>query len=226
MVGSAFEFTFILAFLGRVFSGAMALMRTRFGLALSLFSVLTAPSTDEPPPAQVQPPSLTNDADAASSPHPVVADTAPEPPGHISTPAPTPAPQPRGWFASLSRRASSNAPLNGLTEPPPPSLASEQPASETRPSHSSTSDATPPLNELPDSVPAHPPISEPRTVNAGQPEVVTKMIPRKRTWFASSSSSKQPSKLQPADESSSPVMDTTRVDPPAPETPHLPVTNI
>jgi len=94
MVGSAFEFTFILAFLGRVFSGAMALMRTRFGLALSLFSVLTAPSTDEPPPAQVQPPSLTNDADAASSPHPVVADTAPEPPGHISTPAPTPAPQP------------------------------------------------------------------------------------------------------------------------------------
>ena len=61
--------------------------------------------------------------------------------------------------------------------------------------------------------------------HAAQPEADVKSIPSKRPWFASSSSSKRPSKLRPMGEPE-PVNDPTRTDSPAPETPQPPVTNV
>jgi hypothetical protein len=149
---------------------------------------------------------------------------APDAPG-VSDP--TPAPQPRSWFASLSRRGSSNVPLNELAQKAPTLPPNEQPAC-AQPAHSTTAvavPATPPPYERPDPAPISLSVSEPQTVDAGQPEVETKLIPRKRAWFAPSSSPKRTSRLRPADEPSPPI-DSARQDTPVPDIPQLPVTNI
>jgi hypothetical protein len=178
-----------------------------------------------------QPPSTT---DAGISP----ASSAPDA-THLTSEAPRPAfgptapPQSRSWFASLSRRGSSNGPLNELAEQPPPSLPSEQPPA-AQPAQSTTIVAVPtpsPSDGPADTVPANLPISEPETetTDAGRPDAdaADKLIPRKRAWFTSSSSSRRVTKPRPGDEPSpSPAQDSARKDPPVPETPRLPTTNI
>ena len=170
-------------------------------------------------------------------------DVSPAPHGDPTTPAPeapdpmsglTVAPQSRSWFASLSRRGSSSVSLNQLAQKTPVPPPSEQPAV-AQSAHSTAAMAvstTPPLDEHPDNACVTPFVSEPQALaaNAGQPESETKLIPRKRTWFAPSSSSsalssKRASKLRPADEPPSP-MDSARKDPPIPETTQPPVMNV
>jgi len=109
----------------------------------------------------------------------------------------------------------------------PTILPSEQPAC-AQPAHSTTEAAgptTPPPDERPDPAPVGLSVSDQQTVDAGQPEAEIKLIPRKRAWFAPSSSSKRTTKLRPADEPS-PPMHSARQVPPVPEIPQLPVTNI
>ena len=157
---------------------------------------------------------------------------APEAPTPMS--GPILIPQSRSWFASLSRRGSSNVSLNELAQKqktPAPS-PSDQPAG-VQSAHSTAAAAvstTPPPDERPDNAPVIPFVSEPQAANAGQPESETKLIPRKRSWFAPSSSSsslssKRVSKLRPADEPS-PLMDSARKDPPIPETTQPPFMNV
>jgi hypothetical protein len=147
---------------------------------------------------------------------------------------PTLAPQSRSWFASLSRRGSSNVPLNELaqkqkTPAPPPS---EHPAG-VQSAHSTAAavvSTAPPPVERPDNAPVIPFVSEPQAANAGQPESETKLIPRKRAWFAaspslSSLSSKRASKLRPPDEPSPPMV-SARKDLPIPETTQPPAMNV
>lgn len=159
----------------------------------------------------------------------------PTPPAPLAPPAP---PRPRSWFASLSRRGSSNVPLNELAENAPPPPPSEQPANAQPASHPTVNVAaatpSPPPEEHPESegAPANLPNSEPSSVNAGRSEPEVKLVPRKRAWFASSSSSspKRPSKLRADDEPSPPIDAARTTDTPAPilETPQAPppVTNV
>jgi hypothetical protein len=130
---------------------------------------------------------------------------------------PAPAPQPRSWFASLSRRSSSSTPLNELAKQTPPLAAGERPT---------TPDPVAPPPADPSPAPATSPVSDPQVAShAAQPEVDVKSIPSKRPWFTSSSSSKRPSKLRPMGEPE-PANDPNRTDSPAPETPQPPVTNV
>jgi hypothetical protein len=178
-----------------------------------------------PQSERVQPPSPTNGTNILPASDSDVTNPAPEAPGLPS--GPTPPPQPRSWFASLSRRGSSNVPLHELAQKSPTSLPSEQPASP-QPAHLTTAvtvPAMPPPDERPDPAPISLSVSDPQTVNAGQPEAEVKLIPRKRAWFAPSLSSKPTSKLRTADEPS-PPMDSAREDRPVPEISQPPVTNI
>jgi hypothetical protein len=89
---------------------------------------------------------------------------------------------------------------------------------------------TSPPDERSDNAPVIPLVSEPQAANAGQPESETKLIPRKRAWFAPSSSStslpsKRASKLRHADEPP-PPMDSARNVAPIPETTQLPAMNV
>jgi hypothetical protein len=146
-------------------------------------------------------------------------------PGPMSDP--TPAPQPRSWFASLSRRGSSNVPLNELAQNAPTLPPSEQPAC-AQPAHSTTPAAVPATlspDERADPAPVSLSNSDPRTVDADQAEAEIKLIPRKRAWFAPSSSPRRTIKLRSMDEPP-PSVDSTRQDPQVPEIPQLPVTNI
>ncbi|KAH9054761.1 hypothetical protein EDB87DRAFT_1676473 [Lactarius vividus] len=139
---------------------------------------------------------------------------------------PAPAPQPRSWLASLSRRGSSNTPLNELAKQTPPLATGERPATPEPPL--STVTVAPPPADLPEPnpVPTTSPVSDPQvTSHASQPETDIKSVPSKRPWFGSSSSSKRPSKLRPMDKSES-ANNLTRTDSPVPETPQLPVTNV
>jgi hypothetical protein len=177
---------------------------------------------------QSQPPSTNHAGDSpASDPDPT--NSTPDAPGPTSNPATPVPPRSRSWFASLSRRGSSNVPLNELAAqaPPPPA---EQPASAQPASHSITVATMPssqPAEERPETVPTNLPISEPPTptTNASPLETEAKLVPRKRAWFASSSSPKRPSKLRPGDEPSHSVKPAL-TETPVLETPQLPVTNI
>jgi hypothetical protein len=164
----------------------------------------------------------------ASGPDPT--NPTPEAPGPTSSLVPPAAPRPRSWFASLSRRGSSNTPLNELAEPPPPSTPSEQQPAAGAQSvcPSTTAVTTPPVEERSEAVPASLPISENPTIDAARPEPEVKLVPRKRAWFASSSSPKRPSNLRPGDERDdpSPPNDPARADPRVPEMPQPPITNI
>ncbi|KAI9435431.1 hypothetical protein H4582DRAFT_1969343 [Lactarius indigo] len=136
---------------------------------------------------------------------------------------PAPAPQPRSWLASLSRRSSSNTPLNELSKQTPPSTAGERP---TTPESTSTAAAVPPPADLSNTNPAPAPVSGPQVAShASQPEANIKSIPSKRPWFGSSSSSKRPSKLRPMGEPEV-ANDPTPTESPAPSTPQLPITNV
>lgn len=150
---------------------------------------------------------------------------------------PTVALQSRSWFASLSRRGSSNVSLNQLAQKTPAPPPIEQPTG-VQPAHSTPATAvstTPPPAERPDNnSPVVPFVSELQALaaNAGQPESETKLVPRKRAWFAPSSSSsssslpsKRVSKLRPADEPSQ-TMDSARKDLPTSETTQPPVMNV
>jgi hypothetical protein len=195
------------------------------------FSVLTAFYLDEPRPERVQ-----LESSSPSDVLPASDDDAtnPVPEAPDSTSGPTRPPQSRSWFASLSRRGSSNVSLNELAQKqktPPPS-PSEQLAGVQSP-HSTAAAAvstTPQPDERFDNAPVIPFVSEPQAANAGQPESETKLIPRKRAWFAPSSSSsslpsKRASKLRPTDEPS-PFMDSARKDLPIPATTQPPVMNV
>src|SRR5258708_7008196 len=145
------------------------------------------------------------------------------------TSGPTPASQPRSWFASLSRRSSPNVSMTELAQKTSTPSPSEQPAG-AQPAlltKGAAVSATPPPDERPDPAPVISSVPEPQTANAGQPETETKLIPRKRAWFAPSSSSppKRASKPQPADEPSPPV-DLARKGPPILETSQPPVMNV
>jgi hypothetical protein len=190
-------------------------------------SVLTGFYPDEPQSGRVQPPSPTNGTDILPTSNSNATNPVPEAPGLPS--GPKPPPQPRSWFASLSRRGSYNVPLHELAQKAPTSLPSEQPAC-AQPAHLSTAAAVPDIptpDERPDPAPVSISVSDPQTVNASQPEAEVKLIPRKRAWFAPPSSSKRTSKLRPA-EGPSPPIDSAREDLPVPETSQspLPVTNI
>ena len=148
---------------------------------------------------------------------------------------PTPVHQSRSWFASLSRRGSSNVSLNELAQKqktPAPS-PSEQPAG-VQSAHSTAAPAVStrsPPDDRSDNAPISPFVSEPQAANTCQPESETKLVPRKRAWFAPSSSStslsskRATSKLPPADEPPSPN-DSARKDPPIAETTQAPVMNV
>lgn len=197
---------------------------------LTLFSTLSSVSDsfiypDEPQPPRVQPSSPTDNSNSSSPSGPDATDPAPEVPSSTpgSAPGPASAPQPRSWFASLSRRGSSNLPLNEVVKQATSSPPGEQLAG-AQPPPSATTAAMPPPHERPDTVPTNLPLSEPHTVNPSHPETDIGLTPRKRAWFGSSSPSKRSSKLQPWVESS-PHTDSTRTDPPVPEIP-LPTTNV
>jgi hypothetical protein len=183
---------------------------------------------DAPQYDRLQPPSTNHAGDPpASDPDPT--NSTSQAPGPTSSPATPVPPRSRSWFASLSRRGSSNVPLNELAEqaPPPPT---EQPVGAQPASHSITVAAMPSsqlAEERPETVPTNLPISEPPTptTNASSLETEGKLVPRKRAWFASSSSPKRPSKLRPGDEPSRSVKPAP-TDTPVLETPQLPVTNI
>lgn len=149
---------------------------------------------------------------------------------------PTLVPQSRSWFASLSKRRSSNVSLNELaqkqkTRAPPPSGEQPTGVQSAHPTAAVAVSTTPPPDERTDNAPVTPFVSEPQAANAGQLESETKLIPRKRAWFAPSSSpssplsSKRASKLRLADEPSPPV-DPARKDPPMSETTQPPVMNV
>ncbi|KAH8987252.1 hypothetical protein EDB92DRAFT_1876022, partial [Lactarius akahatsu] len=178
---------------------------------------------------ETQPPLTDN-----GEPHPVFSssptdDTTglPAPDANVAKPpealVPAPAPQPRSWLASLSRRGSSNAPLNELAKQTP---TGERPTTPD-PSPSTVAVAPPPADlPEPNLAPATSPVSDPQVAShAAQPEADIKSVPSKRQWFGSSSSSKRPSKLRPMDKPES-ANDPTRTDSPVPETPQLPVTNV
>jgi hypothetical protein len=199
------------------------------------FSGLTAFYLGEPQPERVQleSSSPSNDTDALPASDGDAINPVPEAPDPMS--GPTLAPQSRSWFASLSRRGSSNVSLNELaqkqkTPAPPPN---EQPAG-VQSAHSTAATAastTPPPDERPDNAPVIPFVSESQVANASQPESETKLIPRKRAWFAPSStstsslSSKRTSKMRPAEEPSFP-MNIARKDPSIPETTQPPAMNV
>ena len=134
--------------------------------------------------------------------------------------APAPAPQSRSWLASLSRRSSTSTPLNELAKQVPPLAAEERP---TVP-EPARAVAPPSADRLdPSPVPTTSPVLDPHVPgHAVQLEPDIKSIPSKCPWFASSSSSKRPSKLRPMDEPES-ANDPTRTNSPGPQ---LPVTNV
>ncbi|KAI0268996.1 hypothetical protein BGY98DRAFT_318275 [Russula aff. rugulosa BPL654] len=180
---------------------------------------------------QLEPSPLSNAMHVLPAPHGDPTTPAPEAPDPMS--GHTVVPQSRSWFASLSRRGSSNVSLNQLAQKTPAPPPSEQPAV-VQSTHSTAAMAvstTPPPDEHPDNACVIPFVSEPQALaaNAGQPESETKLIPRKRAWFAPSSSSalssKRASKVRPTDEPPSP-MDSARKDPPIPETTQPPVMNV
>ncbi|KAH9019533.1 hypothetical protein EDB84DRAFT_1516906 [Lactarius hengduanensis] len=171
------------------------------------------PLTDNGEPQPVFSSSPTDDATGLPAPNANVAK-----PSEALVPAP--APQPRSWLASLSRRGSSNTPLNELAKQTP---TGERPTTP-EPSPSTVAVAPPPADlPEPNPAPATSPVSDPQVAShAAQPEADIKSVPSKRQWFGSSSSSKRPSKLRPMDKPES----ANRTDSPAPETPQLPVTNV
>ena len=195
------------------------------------FSVLTSCYLDEPQSERVQleSSSLPNATDVLPASNGDATNLAPEAPDPM--PGPTLAPQPRSWFASLSRRSSSNVALNELAQKTPPPPPGEQPAGvqSVQSTAAAAVSTTLPPDERASEIPF---ASEPQEMaaNAGQPESETKLIPRKRAWFAPSSStasltSNRVSKLRHTDGPSLPV-DTTRKDLPIPETTQPPVMNI
>ncbi|KAH9034079.1 hypothetical protein EDB85DRAFT_1032752 [Lactarius pseudohatsudake] len=136
----------------------------------------------------------------------------PAPDANVAKPSealvPTPAPQPRSWLASLSRRGSSNTPLNELAKQTP---TGERPTTP-EPSPSTVAVAPPPADlPEPNPAPATSPVSDPQVAShAAQPEADIKSVPSKRQWFGSSSSSKRPSKLRPMDKPESAITHSNR----------------
>jgi hypothetical protein len=179
----------------------------------------------------LSPPS--NASDFLSAPNVDATNPAPEAPEPMS--GPTVVPQSRSWFASLSRRGSSNVSLNQLAQKAPAPPPSEQPG-DVQPDHSTaaaTVSTTLPPDEPSDNIaPDIPFVSEPQALaaNTGQRESEAKLVPRKRAWFAPSPSSsslpsKRVNKQRPANEPS-PPMDSARRDLPTPETTQPPVMNV
>jgi hypothetical protein len=198
-------------------NGKQHLQIVHFGKALCSASF----NPDKLQPEHVQPPfssSPTHDIDGLLASDPNVTKLSPEPCG------PKPVPQPRSWLASLSKRGSSNVPLNRLVEQTPSSLPDKQ-SMRVETVNETTAVAAPALVEHPSAIPANVSVSDSQATNTVQPEADTKSISSRRPWFASSSSSLNPSKLRLVDEPQLP-MDPTPTDPPIPETPQHPAMNV
>ncbi|KAI0270403.1 hypothetical protein BC834DRAFT_950148 [Gloeopeniophorella convolvens] len=176
-------------------------------------------SNDTSPPDPTQPAISSSPTD----------DTNPTPPSDLLTtksfsgvPSTSPAPQPRSWLASLSRRNSSKVPLNDLAAQAPPLPACER-ATAVEPTLSiQPATAVQPSPELPDPAPASEQVSNPSPAQA-ETNVENKTIPSKRSWFSSSTSTsgRPSSQRQPTAKDAATTQDT-----PIPPTALLPVTNI
>lgn len=194
------------------------------------FPVLTTVYLDEP---QLEREQLESSSPSNASPASDDNATNPAPEAPDPVYGRVPAPQSRSWFASLSKRGSSNVSLNELAQKAPAPPSNERPAGvQSTQSTAAAAVSTTSLSvERPDKAPVIPFVSEPQATNAGQPESETKLIPRKRAWFApslsssSSLSSKRASKPRLADEPS-PPMDSALKDPLILTTPQPPAMNV